>query len=152
MPPLGGPTFLPADALPPGMHLEYVGIRVTDLDRSLRFYTEQLGLKEVRRKDVRADGLGIWVVLQDPGSGHLIELNWYPEGSRHGVPYVAGEGLDHVGFVVDDVADTYERLVAAGAEPAIPPSEYEGWTAYVKDPDGNWIEVYQKTPPRTRPR
>jgi lactoylglutathione lyase len=134
------------------MHLEYVGIRVTDFDRSLRFYTEQLGLKELRRKDARADGLGIWVVLQDAASGQQIELNWYPEGSRHGVPYVAGEGLDHLGFVVDDVAEAYERLVAAGAEPAMPPAEYEGLTACVKDPDGNWIEVYQKTPPKTRPR
>ena len=132
------------------MHLEYTGIRVTDFDRSLRFYTELLGLKELWRKDARAEGLGIWVVLQDAASGQRIELNWYPEGSRHSVPYVAGEGLDHLGFVVDDVAETYERLVAAGAEPAIPPSEYEGWTAYVKDPDGNWIEVYQKTPPKTR--
>lgn len=134
------------------MHLEYAGIRVTDLDRSVRFYTEQLGLKEMRRKDARADGLGIWVVLQDAESGQRIELNWYPEGSRHGVPYVAGEGLDHLGFVVDDVAEAYDRLVAAGAEPAVPPSEYAGWTAYVKDPDGNWIEIYQKTPPRARDR
>jgi len=132
------------------MHLEYTGIRVTDFDRSLRFYTEQLGLRELRKKDARGDGLGIWVVLQDAESGQRIELNWYPEGSRHATPYVPGEGLDHLGFVVDDVAETYERLVAAGAEPAIPPSEYEGWTAYVKDPDGNWIEVYQKTPPKTR--
>ena len=134
------------------MHLEYVGIRVTDLDRSLRFYTEQLGLKEIRRKDVRGEGLGIWVVLQDPESGHLIELNWYPEGSRHAAPYVAGEGLDHIGFIVDDVAETYDRLLAAGAAPAIPPAEYEGWTAYVKDPDGLWIEIFQKTAPKPSPR
>ncbi len=132
------------------MHLEYTGIRVTDLDRSVRFYTEHLGLKELRRKDTRADGLGIWVVLQDAESAQRIELNWYPEGSRHATPYVPGEGLDHLAFVVDDVAEAYATLVAAGAEPAIPPSEYEGWTAYVKDPDGNWIELYQKTPPKAR--
>jgi len=141
---------LAADALPARMHLEYTGIRVMDLDRSVRFYTERLGLKELRRKDARADGLGIWVVLEDAESKQRIELNWYPEGSRHATPYVPGEGLDHLAFVVDDVAEAYAKLVAAGAEPAIPPSEYEGWTAYVKDPDGNWIELYQKTPPKAR--
>ena len=132
------------------MHLEYTGIRVTDFDRSLRFYTEQLGLRELRKKDARGDGLGIWVVLQDAESGQRIELNWYPEGSRHATPYVPGEGLDHLGFVVDDVAESYRALVAAGAEPAVPPSEYDGWVAYVKDPDGNWIEIYQKTPSKPR--
>ncbi len=48
---------------------------------------------------------------------------------------------------MDDVREAYERLVAAGAEPAMDPSRAEGWVAYVKDPDGNWVEIYQLTQP-----
>ncbi len=128
------------------MRLEYVGLRVTDLERSVRFYTELLGLEEIRRRDSPNSG-GTWVVLKDPESGAKLELNWYPEGSEWDAPYVPGEGLDHIGFIVDDVREAYERLVAAGAEPAMDPSRAEGWVAYVKDPDGNWVEIYQLTQP-----
>ncbi len=141
------PNLLGGGRGPRRMHLEYVGIRVRDLERSVRFYTGVLGLKEVRRGDLREKGYGIWVVLEDPTSGQHIELNWYPERSRHATPYVAGEGLDHLGFIVDDVAEAYDRLVAAGAEPVLSPAAYGGGTAYVKDPDGIWIEVYEKAPP-----
>ena len=130
------------------MYLKYVGIRVTDLDRSVKFYTELLGLKEDRRGDSRKFGLGIWVVLRDDTTGERIELNWYPPGSKYAVPYVAGEGLDHIAFLVDDVRKTFNELVAKGAAPTqVTPEETDGWTAYVKDPDGNWIEIYTHTTP-----
>ena len=130
------------------MKLSYFGIRVTDLERSLRFYTQLLGLKEVRRGDSRKYGAGIWVLLKDEPSGHELELNWYPPGSEYAVPYVPGEGLDHIGFLVDDVRKTYRDLVAKGAAPTpITPEETEGWTAYVTDPDGNWIEIYTHATP-----
>jgi lactoylglutathione lyase len=131
------------------MYLEYVGIRVTDLERSMGFYTRLLGLQEAKRRDMTQWGLGIWVLLRDPISGHQLELNWYPPGSRYATPYAPGEALDHVGFIVDDVEATYRELVARGAEPAVHPSEADGWTAYVKDPDGNWIEIYQLTEPKS---
>jgi len=130
------------------MRLSYFGIRVTDLERSLRFYTGLLGLKEVRRGDATKVGAGIWVLLEDGPSGQQIELNWYPPGSEFAVPYVAGEGLDHIGFLVDDVRTTFKELVAKGAAPThVTPKETDGWTAYVKDPDGNWIEIYTHTTP-----
>jgi catechol 2,3-dioxygenase-like lactoylglutathione lyase family enzyme len=67
-----------------------------------------------------------------------LELNLYPEGSRYGLPYVAGEGLDHIAFKVDDVKKTYAMLVSKGAATTeIDPPAYSGWSAYVKDPDGN---------------
>src|SRR6266545_714131 len=89
----------------PAMYLKYVGIRVTDLDRSIKFYTELFGLKEDRRGDSRKFGLGFWVVLRDDTTGERIELNWYPPGSKYATPYTAGEGLDHLGFVVEDVRE-----------------------------------------------
>ncbi len=130
------------------MKLSYVGIRVTDLERSLKFYTGPLGLREVRRGDARRYGGGTWVLLKDEPSGQEIELNWYPPGSEFAVPYVAGEGLDHIAFLVDDVRKAFQELVARGAEPTdITPERTDGWTAYVRDPDGNWIEIYQHAAP-----
>ncbi|HTT35727.1 MAG TPA: VOC family protein [Thermoplasmata archaeon] len=124
------------------MGLRYVGLRVTDLDRSLAFYTELLGLRETRRGRTARDGR--WIVLEDPRSHQRIELNWYPPGSPFRTRYRPGEGLDHLGFRVSDPEATFRRVVAAGAVPALAPDDPDGvpgvW--YVKDPDGNWIEFY----------
>ena len=94
------------------MHLEYCGIRVTNLERSLKFYSELLGLREVKRGTQYELGGGIWVLLRDEESKQQLELNWYPEGSPFNVPYVPGEGLDHVGFIVENVRERYEELVS----------------------------------------
>ena len=131
------------------MHLEYFGIRVTDLERSLKFYTDALGLKEVKRGDMSSNGGGIWIHLRDPESGQKLELNYYPKGSQFDSPYVAGEGLDHIGFIVDDVRKTYSELLSKGAEPTgIDPKATQGWAAFLKDPDGNWIGIYQHAEPK----
>ncbi len=123
------------------MRLEYFGIRVTDLERSLKFYAGLLGLRELRRGKMSHGGL--WVVLIDDDSKQQLELNWYPMGSKYNAPYVAGEGLDHLGFKVENARQTFSNLVAQGAEPAIEPWNEDGtWVGYVKDPDGNWIEIY----------
>lgn len=140
------------------MHLSYVGVRVTDLERSLRFYTELFGLKEIARADVRYAGAGIAVLLRDPESGQRLELNYYPKSSVYGGTYVPGEGLDHVAFYVDDVPAMLRKLAAHGVEqiPIDPkiaqprPRTAPDWfhVEYVKDPDGNWIELYQYEEPR----
>jgi lactoylglutathione lyase len=131
------------------MYLSYCGIRVRDLNRSLKFYTELFGLKEVARGDHRKYNAGLYVLLRDGKSGQKLELNWYPEDSAYAAPYMPGEGLDHIAFVVDDLKQTYAKLLAKGVEPTtIDPSKTSGWVAYVKDPDGNWIEIYQRGPGR----
>ena len=124
------------------MALRYVGVRVTDLERSLRFYTEILRLKLVRRGKMSHGGE--WAMLVDPDSSEKLELNWYPPGHEHATPFVVGEGLDHLGFEVDDARAEYQRLLAAGAKSAIEPwDEGNGeWVGYVTDPDGHWIEVF----------
>jgi len=127
------------------MYLSYCGIRVRELDRSLEFYTELFGLREVARGDFTKYGAGIFVLLRDGKSGQKLELNWYPEGSIHATPYTPGEGLDHVAFAVDDVKTTYDELLGKGAKPTnMTPSNTDGRLAYVQDPDGNWIELYPK--------
>ncbi len=140
------------------MYLSYVGLRVTDLERSVRFYTELFGLKEIMRADVSYAGGGTAVLLRDPRSGQRLELNHYPKSSVYSGPYAPGEGLDHVGFYVEDVPTMLRKLAARGVEqiPVDPkiaeprPRSAPDWflVQYVKDPDGNWVELYQYKEPR----
>jgi lactoylglutathione lyase len=123
------------------MSITYVGIRVTDLDRSVRFYCDGLGLKEGRRGQMSHGGT--FVGLEDPESHFQLELNFYPADSPYAPPYVAGEGLDHLGLDVSDARAMIERLRAMGARVAIEPWLEEGryWIGFVEDPDGIWIEI-----------
>ena len=131
------------------MGLYYVGIRVTNLRRSLRFYTRVLGLRESIRGDFRRAGKGIWVGLTDPRTHRRLELNWYPPGSTFGTRYQAGEALDHIGFFLGRVSRRrleveYQRLLTAGAGRTLAtPEASDGWQACVTDPDGNWIEIFR---------
>ncbi len=135
------------------MYLSYFGIRVMDMARSLKFYTELFGLTQVAKGDNSEYGGGNYVLLRDKRSGQKLELNWYPRGSPYDVPYAAGEGLDHIAFKVEDVDETLRALAAQDVEVmAIAPSLAQppgaGFrVAYVKDPDGNWIELYQHFKP-----
>lgn len=124
------------------MVLRYFGIRVTELERSIKFYTELLGLKKLREGEMHHGGK--WTLLEDPRSHQRLELNWYPGNSPFATPYQPGEGLDHVGFKVKDPSSTFKRLVAKGAVPALSPGDNNGVKGvyYVKDPDGNWIEFF----------
>jgi lactoylglutathione lyase len=124
------------------MGLRYAGLRVTNLDRSLDFYTRLMGLREARRGRMAHGGL--WVLLQDPRTRQRLELNWYPPGSPFATRYVPGEGLDHIGFRVPNAATAYRRLRALGARNALSPTDAHGMRGiyYVLDPDGNWIELF----------
>jgi catechol 2,3-dioxygenase-like lactoylglutathione lyase family enzyme len=124
------------------MGLRYFGIRVTDLDRSLHFYVDLLGL-EVRRKGKMYHG-GKWVLLQDPRTKQRLELNWYPPDSPYATKYVTGEGVDHIGFTTSDPTAMYKRLLAAGVRSALAPGDKDGVKKiyYVKDPDGIWVEMF----------
>jgi len=123
--------------------LYYAGVRVRELNPSLKFYTKVLGMKVVGRGTMPHGGK--WVHLRSPGSRQTLELNWYPEGSRFFTKYEEGEELDHLAFVVDDVAKAFEHLVERGAAVAVSPSDSKGTEVYVKDPDGIWIELLQSS-------
>jgi len=85
---------------------------------------------------------GKWVQLRDPTSKQRLELNWYPKGSKFYQKYRNGSELDHIGFIVDDTMKWFKLLVSHGAKPAAKPFGDEAETlAYVKDPDGVWIEL-----------
>lgn len=122
------------------MYVDYVGLRVTRLAASVRFFTKGLGLQEVRRGTMGHGG--IWVLLKDPISHQQIELNWYPKGSKYYTEFVPGEGLDHLGLRVNDVAKAGRKIRAAGGKP-ITDFRWRGrlLVAYYEGPDGIWIEL-----------
>jgi len=122
--------------------LAYVGIQVRDLERSISFYRDVLGMRVVRRRRVPETG-GEWAELRSAGSKQLLELNWYPDGSKFFAgPYRNGDELDHIAFECEDVERAYRELLANGARAGHPPfAEGESWLAYVEDPDGIWIEL-----------
>lgn len=123
----------------------YTGIRVQDMDESLRFYTKVLGMVVVERRQVTEPTSGEVVGLRSPGSDQLLELNWYREGTQFGPPYANGEELDHLAFDVDDLNATLRELEAKGVKVLVRPGEIGpslGWReAFVLDPNGIWIEL-----------
>lgn len=83
----------------------YTGIRVRDLARSVRFYTERMGMKVTYRSKI-AKTKGEIVELKSPGGNQVLELNWYPDQEK----YVNGDEVDHLAFDVDDVDAAVEEL------------------------------------------
>jgi len=123
--------------------LLYTGIRVTDLERSLVFYKQGLGLTEIDRGTMSHGG--VYVLLEDRDTKQRLELNFYPVGNRFSTPFTPGEGLDHIGFLVDDLDGVIEELCALGAKVVVDPwNEGKTRIAFLTDPDGNWIEIMQK--------
>jgi len=127
--------------------LAYVGIQVRDLDRSIGFYCDLLGMQVVRRQRV-PETSGEWAELRSPGSDQMLELNWYPEDSTFFAgPYKNGDELDHIAFACEDVPRAYAELLAKGAGVGHPPFvEDHTVLAYVTDPDGIWIELTGSAP------
>ncbi len=122
-------------------------VRVTDLDASLTWYCEKLGLKEVRRREDEK-GRFTLVFLAAPGdveaaktsSAPLVELtyNWDPEA------YTGGRNFGHLAYRVDDIYATCQRLMDAGVTINRPPRD--GNMAFVRSPDDISIELLQKGP------
>ncbi len=123
------------------LRLVYFGIRVRSLERSLKFYTKVLGMRVIH-KGKMAHG-GVFVHLKKQGSGQRLELNYYPPRNRFYEKYRNGTEMDHIGFWTKDVDRTYANLIGKGAKKAVEPFSDDGQRlAYVKDPDGIWIELF----------
>ena len=113
-------------------------VRVSDLEESLGFYCGQLGLKELRRKDV-PQGRYTLVFLAAPGDQDAqLELtyNWDAEA------YAGGRNFGHLAYAVDDIYATCRRLLEGGVTINRPPRD--GHMAFVRSPDGISIELLQK--------
>lgn len=113
-------------------------INITDLERSMRFYEEALGLKEVRRITAD-DGSYIIVYLGDGVSKHQLELTWLRD---HPQPYNLGENEFHLAFEVDDYDQAHAHHKAMDC--IVFENPVMG-IYFIADPDGYWLEVL---PPR----
>jgi len=109
-------------------------INVSDLEKSIAFYTEALGLKVVRTIDAE-DGAFKIVFLEGEGNPHRIELTWLRDMDR---PYNLGDNEIHMAFETEDMS-------AARAF-----HQSKGWVCYeneamgiyfIADPDGYWVEI-----------
>jgi lactoylglutathione lyase len=113
-------------------------VRVTDIEQSLRFYRDALGLAELSRREFPA-GRYTLVFLAAPGDAHAqVELthNWDPE------TYVGGRNFGHLAYAVEDIYATCARLMEHGVTINRPPRD--GHMAFVRSPDGISIELLQQ--------
>jgi lactoylglutathione lyase len=112
-------------------------VRVTDLDESLDFYCDKLGLEELKRHD-SPGGRFTLVYLAAPGDESAqLELthNWDPE------EYTGGRNFGHLAYAVDDIYALCQKLMDAGITINRPPRD--GHMAFVRSPDGISIELLQ---------
>jgi len=113
-------------------------VRVTDIDKSLDFYCNKLGLAELRRYDSE-QGRFTLVFLAAPGDDEAqVELthNWDPE------QYDEGRNFGHLAYEVDDIYALCQSLMDAGVTINRPPRD--GHMAFVRSPDNISIELLQK--------
>jgi len=119
----------------------YVGIRVTNLQKSIDFYTKILGMA-VTGRGKNEQTKGETVGLQSEKDGFILELNYYEQDSPYNNKYVTGEGLDHLAFKVDDLDKALEEARRAGYKTILEMKGEGGQWAYIEDPDGIWIELF----------
>lgn len=113
-------------------------VRVTDLDTSLDFYCNMLGLVELRRREV-PQGRFTLVFLSAPGDESAqLELtwNWDPED------YSGGRNFGHLAYAVENIYETCQLMMDAGIAINRPPRD--GHMAFVRSPDGISIELLQQ--------
>jgi lactoylglutathione lyase len=113
-------------------------VRVTDIEESLRFYRDALGLAEISRKDF-PKGRFTLVFLAAPGDESAqVELthNWDPE------KYSVGRNFGHLAYAVDDIYAACRRLMEHGVTINRPPRD--GHMAFVRSPDRVSVELLQK--------
>ena len=112
----------------------HFNFNVLDLDRSLAFYRDALGLVPVREKEA-ADGSFKLVYLGDEVSDFTLELTWLRDRSE---PYDLGDEEFHLAFHTDDFDAAHEKHAAMGCICF----ENPGMGIYfIQDPDGYWIEI-----------
>lgn len=111
---------------------------VKDLNKSLKFYEEALGLKEVRRKEA-ADGSFILVYLGDGESRHQLELTWLRDWEKDS--YNLGDNEFHLAFETEDMDAAFKKHKEMDCvcfeNPAM-------GIYFIVDPDGYWLEIIPK--------
>ena len=113
-------------------------VRVSNLEQSLDFYCNKLGLKELRRRDSQNGRFTLVFLAAENDESACIELtyNWDPEA------YGEGRNFGHIAYAVDNIYETCQRLVDLDVTINRPPRD--GYMAFVRSPDNISIELLQK--------
>jgi lactoylglutathione lyase len=116
-------------------------VRVTNLEESLDFYCNKLGLKELRRHEVPQGRYTLVFLGADENPDAQVELtfNWDPEA------YSGGRNFGHLAYLVEDIYAVCQRLMDKGVVINRPPRD--GHMAFVRSPDGISIELLQRGTP-----
>lgn len=119
----------------------YVGIRVSNLRKSIDFYTKVLGMTLAGRSKCEQTK-GETAGLQSEKDGFVLELNYYEKTSPYCTEYKIGEGLDHLAFKVDDLDKALEEAKKAGHRAVLEIKADNSRWAYIEDPNGIWVELF----------
>ena len=113
-------------------------VRVSNLEQSLDFYCNKLGLKEIRRNEVEQGRFTLVFLAADGDEEAQLELtyNWDPE------EYDEGRNFGHLAYAVDDIYQTCQQLMDSGVIINRPPRD--GYMAFIRSPDNVSIELLQK--------
>jgi lactoylglutathione lyase len=127
------------------MRILHTMIRVGDLQRSIHFYTEMMGMKLLRTSDRPEQKYSLaFVGYGDETNGSVLELTY-----NYGVDrYDLGAGFGHIAIAVDNAAAACERIRAAGGTITREAGPVKGGTsviAFVQDPDGYKIELIERS-------
>jgi lactoylglutathione lyase len=121
-------------------------VRVSDVDRSLDFYCNKLGFREVRRMENPQGRYTLFYLAAPDNSDDDAQLeltyNWDPE------PYGEGRNFGHLAYEVDDIYATCEKLMKKGVTINRPPRD--GHMAFIRSPDNISIELLQKGKPKPK--
>jgi glyoxylase I family protein len=132
--------------------MDHVGLNVRDLDAMSDFYVQAFGYREQVR--FRLDDLDLGIVMLVDDDGRRFELLARSSGTpglRAATPVEAAAtwGFGHVAFRVEDLPETFARLLGLGASEVFDPRpapEAGFWFAWVHDPEGNLVELIARTP------
>nr|WP_321444742.1 VOC family protein [uncultured Cohaesibacter sp.] len=113
-------------------------VRITDIEKSLDFYCNKLGLKEVRRTDNEGGRFTLIFLSVDGENENCLELtyNWDPE------EYDEGRNFGHLAYSVPNIYETCQKLMEAGVTINRPPRD--GHMAFIRSPDNISIELLQE--------
>ncbi len=120
-----------------GLRYLHTMVRVSDVDASLDFYCNKLGLHEIRRIDNEGGRFSL-IFLAAPGDEDAcVELTWNWDESG----YTEGRNFGHIAYSVDDIYETCQKLMDAGVTINRPPRD--GFMAFIRSPDNISIELLQ---------
>jgi lactoylglutathione lyase len=122
------------------MKLVHTSITVRNMDESIEFYTKNLGMRLSRRREIPQNNAEI-AFLEMDGTDHAIELTWWKDKKD----YLEGDQLDHIAFTVEKLDEFVEEMRKRGVEIAREPYMLgSSRIAFIKDPNGIWIELIER--------